>query len=119
MAFGRGIGKRDTRVYINKPIDPQAAQGYYDADGKLVTANEEHPKLWAKVMDRAAIGPIIAGKIQDEVELGLIVDSRSAGVVDILDTLTIDDDATVRYEVVDIRDVSYRYTSMILVRRTA
>ena len=113
-------GGRDTRVTVLKPIDPNAAQGYYDADGRLVNTNESQQKLWVRVVDRASIGPIIGGKIQDEVELGLMTDSRSARSVNIMDTLTTDrDGSTVIYQVVDLRDSNYRYETMILVRRTA
>lgn len=116
MAFGKRIGKRDTRIRVLTPTNPGSTQGYYDADGFLVTTEDTSRSMWAEVKDRAAIGAIIGGKIQDEVELGLMVDSLSANRVSIMDTITTDRDSN-RYQVVDIHDVDYRYTSMILVRR--
>ena len=110
------IGKRDTRVTIDKPIKPDGVQGYYDGDGKIIDANTESMRLWAGVTDRPAIGPIIGGRITNEIALGLMVDSRSASQVTLLDTLTIDSD-TGSYQVVDIVDVNFKFTSMILCRK--
>ena len=121
MGFrGSNVGKRDTRITVHKPQDPGAAQGFYDEDGKLVDGTDNTFKIWARVMDKASIGPIIGGKIQNEVELGLMADSRSTRNIDIRDTITTDrDGTTLEYEVVDIHDTSYRFTSMIMVKRTS
>ena len=116
MAFGRRIGKRDTRITVLTPTNPGSTQGYYDEDGFLVTTEDSSRFIWAEVKDRASIGGIIGGKIQSEVELGLMVDSLTARTINIMDTITTDRDSN-RYQVVDVYDVDYRYTSMILVRR--
>ena len=116
--FGKTkIGARDTRVTINKPINPNGTQGYYDGDGFLIVANDSQMKLWAKVEDRPSIGPIIGGRITNEVALGLMVDSRSATNVSILDTLTIDSDDDGSYQVIDKVAVKFKFTTMILCRK--
>lgn len=119
MNFGRNIGQRDTRITVLTPQDPSSEQGFYDEFGEEVAPTETSRKLWVKLVDRASIGPIIGGQVQNEIEYGLMGDSRSVGNLSINDTLQVDRMGNTRFQVVDIRDTSYRYTSMILIRRHA
>ena len=113
------IGKRDTRITVSTPSNPNAAQGYYDEFGEEVTANQTDRRVWVELVDRPSIGPIVGGQIQDEIEHGLMGDSRSIGELTIFDTITIDRFPNQLYQVVDVRDTNYRFTSLILVRRHA
>lgn len=111
------IGSRDTRITVMQQVNPEGAQGYYDEFGEEIVVTETSFSAWVEIVDKSSIGTIVGGKILDEVEQAFIIDYRTALPISISDTVITDIDSK-RFQVVDKRDINYKFTTMIMIKRT-
>ena len=116
MRFGTtNVRKRDTRVTVRQQTD--IGRAAYE-NGRLKTTGFSTFQFWGDVtdmMDNQGDIRFAEFKRLDSRVISISADSRSITNLTIGDTLTLDN-STDTFEVIDIYDSTFRYTSTIIAK---
>ena len=103
----KDIGRRDD--YITATLPTQS----YDEDGRLVTSGSTTIEFWGNIDDVKSDLTVGGGKRRDARMIKIEVDSRDVEDLTIDYTLTYGGSSD-RFQVVDIFDSDFRFTSMVI-----
>ena len=116
MSFGRRIGRRDDYITATGPLGTGADA--YDDDGKLVrSGTAETFGFFGDVRDIKSDVSIGNGKRRDVKTIEITADSRDVEGLTPDFTLVISG-GTDKYQVVDVYEANFRYTSVVLAQYT-